>query len=262
MIEESRKQLSECQSLVDSLWRESRCDDYFLVVMSEVKLLHDDLMEFYEVEWTEQTSLISRCIAGWNHTVAIYQKIYTMSTKLSLLKKSPVDEGASVPIEPCSALNTVDIDNIHIILYNDNESLMKYNPSELLSLSEEISIVEAYYEKECREMSVLLESFQFVQEPARMSTEQSEKRERFLRKLRDMSEMEECSAELRDGLLVVAKTLTAIEKEWYQVRVNIKPYVDNLLAKFTESTRLIDNLFRAYHLTLAKKRSTKIKSIF
>lgn len=257
--------LAECQSLVDGLWREEKCGDDFLVSMSEVKFFHEELSEFYENERVEQSNLIQQCVSGWSHALLVYQKIYTMTSRLSSLKKSSLVEDVSppsVPIESCSALNVVKIDELEILLYNDNESLLKYEPSQLSHLSEEIAIVEAYYEKECKEMALLLQSFQFVQEPMRMSDQQNEKRERFLRKVREMLSREECSDELREGFDQVVKDLVEVEREWVQVRVNTKIYVDNLLAKFTESVRLIHNLFRSYHLTRTKKKSNKMKSIF
>ena len=252
LVEESRVSLNECQSRLDTLWRASECDESLLVQMSLVKVAHQDLMQFYLKEQEEMELLVEKCIHGWAHCLTVYQKIYSIAARLSSAKTLPEDFTGVIPIDPASALNIVDLVP-KILLYNDNETLLKYNASELVGRDEEIKIVDTYYEKECSAMATLLAELSFVQEPSKMSPLQNKMREVFLGRVRSIGEV---------GVEKLLSSVVTIEKEWTQQRHNMKPYVDNLLAKFTESSRLIDNLFRAYHLTHTRRRNPRIKSIF
>ena len=262
LLEESRATLKKCQSTLDTLWRESHCNESVVVKMGLVKLAHQDLMRFYESEHNELEKLLTRVITGWLHCLTVYQKIYTMSARLPKLTKISEEElvrsFTSTPIDPSSALNVIEASNTSVLLYNDNETLFKYDSSALLDHSTEIGLVKSYYEKECGEVARLLAESSFIGEPSKMSQQQCQVRERFLRELRDL----ERYVGLELDLEKLVDTVTVIEKEWEQERNNAKPYVDILVAKFTESARLIDNLFRARDLTATRKRTTSVKSIF
>lgn len=263
-LEKARAAMKECMNQLDEDWHHSLYDNSLMIEMSLLRESHQELMEFYEKEQKELELLVEKCKEGWQHCLGVYQKIYYMSSRLQSLPQLSEEElnnrPINIPINPNSPLNIVESENLSVILYNDNESLYKYDQSELTERTESIEMIESFYDKECKEMSLLLERLSFVSETDRMSPLQHEVRERFLQKTRIISLL--CSEPLGEKIKLLVDSFMVVEKEWSQERFNIKPYVFNLIAKFMESSRLLDNLFRSFHLSQTRKRTTAVKSLF
>ncbi len=163
---------------------------------------------------------------------------------------------ASVPIDPACALNLADWQPT-LTLYNDNETLFKFAPSELLQrpgVAVAVDAIEQYYDTQCD----AIETFQ-TQYTA-LVTRSTELRLHGLRAMQQAVRVTEVARLFGDAgsLLTVALaqlrvTVEDIYSRRHTEAQNCHTMVTNCQAKFNCCARLKDTMLRPYYLSRSRQ---------
>jgi len=254
--------LTRCQALADELGGQSMAGPDLLEAICHLKLychahherdtaMHQALEQF--VRASEQCYSLCR---------TVYQQLYIRVFKA--LGGEPLDGAVdSVEIDPTSALSLVQAGPVvQITLYNDNETLAKLAPSELLALpnaAEQCDALEEYYDEQAlaveqyeRLYDALLQQAGHLQLHAMQVGQQVARCRQALEGLGLAPEHEAVLAlsvalDQLDGAIC-----QAVQSRVTQAR-NCELQVDNACAKFLECGRLKEKLLKSYYTGRARQ---------
>lgn len=260
--------LREYQSYVDSQHRLSLCGPTLLSLVSQLKTATEEYLSFFSnSEHILLQYLFHEGIVKLSQPQQCFSEIYHMAYQLTERPKlnnnnnnnqptSSSSQKPSIPVDPESAFNILQVGgDVRVRMYNDNETLLHYKPSVLLSrpnISERIEKIQDYYDEECERMAEFIAKFSAVlHDTERMSDSLRKAREHWLRVMRLLDKEEGGEGGLRKRL---REQVEIVEKERVKERENMRDYPENIVSRFNECPQLLDNLLRSYRLTLTQQR--------
>jgi hypothetical protein len=197
-------------------------------------------------------------------------------------RKAPVIKPSSVPLDPQSALHIIQCGpTVTMVMHNDNETLLKFPPSTLFNnggivVREAVEKLEAYYDGQCdaiydgvvahyddilgqtveeaRLTAMVIDAVGAIE--LHICCDLMPRLALLLDRVihdgdGDVSQLYE---KTKDAINwpSLAKINTLIAEQ----RVNCRPYVDNVHAKFMVAVQLKDNMLRPYDLTRLRQQPT------
>jgi hypothetical protein len=257
--------LSTIQEHIDSLHYRGQCGDQLLCNIASMKEKHIDFISHHEKLHESLAQWVEESVALFPQCTLLYQKIFMQL--YSLLERprqsnesTPILKISSVPFDPQSALNITEYDtDIHISIYNDNETLFKFPPSHLYNVKNvesTLSSIEDDYKKGCQSIYTHIDKYEILTAPNTMQ-EQIVIFEKIITQSIDIKISDKLD-ELIDHYI---QSLNIITETHQQEKTNCLVYIDNLMAKMTCVSQLKDNLLRSYHYTKTQ-RISQVRSIF
>lgn len=254
-LSESRRKLTSLQSYSDAAYRRGERGDVFLCQISQLKLQYDQFIAHHTALHQSIEKWVNQSIALFQRCDVAYQTIFLM-TYASMERPrrvndpSPILKPANVPIDPESALNLIDFEQaMRMTLYNDNETLYKFPPSNLTkvkNIEARLAEIETFYANECLVIDEHLSQCRQIEENYQLLED--------IEHL--MSELPEI--EVFDQFIM---SLHHISHLHTKEKENCRLYADNLTAKMLVVSQLKDNLFRAFYYTKSQTIS-HVRSVF
>jgi hypothetical protein len=177
-------------------------------------------------------------------------------------------KASGVPIDPASALNVVQSATLFITLYNDNETLSKFPPSELLAvpqIEEKVEDIERYYEGKCQAVATYHQSYEVLLagvESLALAGLQVSQATYLVKECLPLFTDEETVTALAVALDQFDNAIQGTMATRREEAHNCRLYRDNVSSKFNVVARLRENMLRTYYLSRLRRPSERVAPAF
>jgi hypothetical protein len=269
--------LTRCQALSDELSRHSLHGAALSESMCHLKMeagrfaRGDEAMGAELERFTESSEQTFRlCETAYT---TIYLKMYLALEPPRRHSQTAKLKASGVPIDPASALNVVESGQgeeatLFITLYNDNATLSKFPPSELLAvpqIEEKVEDIERYYEGKCQAVATYHQSYEVLLAGAdslALAGLQVSQATYLVKECLPLFTDEETVTALAVALEQFdASTRGTVATRREEAR-NCRLYRDNVSSKFNVVARLRENMLRAYYLSRLRRPSERVAPAF
>lgn len=267
-------QLHDTLCLLDQVYREGGCGILLMTRVGELYDVVDSLGELHCLKLKSVTQFITEKTPQWfQECETFYCQLYLMV--YSAMEKSrnihqqqlPPLKMNGVPIDPQCPLNMIDptpYSKMTILLHNDNETLAKYPPSSLYSITgigPKIADLETYYENQC---SRLYTNYLSHYDEIQTNIKEWNMIEIIREKVTSILIM--CGTlvlqPLKESLRELEKKVIELMTYQRTLEENCTSYRNNVLKWFMVGVQLKDNMLKSYNLTHAHQKSSYIGPVF
>lgn len=264
--------LARCQSLADELAFDSLFGDSLLECVCHLKQLCDVCVR-------QEAAMCAALRDFATRSEQTFQLCHTTYCTLYLKMYNAMGQGggtaeatklSAVPIDPNSALNLVqwNADEMRITLYNDNETLFKFAPSELAAkegIATLVDDMEAYYDAQCDAIEDFYEAY------TALVTRADHLKLDVLRVAQQTVQVKDVLTQLPSDAKTLALAVALAQlrasaesasEARHQEAANCRQMVANASAKFNCCARLKDAMLRPYHLSQAHRCTGLVSPLF